>query len=378
MKLYDFIGQHMEAILAEWESFAQTLDPAADNMTVPALRDHAQQILQAVALDIKTRQNPAQQFDKSQGLADDDGSAEQSAASVHGALRHASNFSLVQLSAEFRALRATVLRLWLPQVGAMSAATADEMVRFNEAIDQALAESIVTYSARADQTRELFLAILGHDLRAPLSTMSLAGQLLMRPESAPEKTRQLGARVKRGAQLMSSMVDDLLGYTRSQLGGGMPMTLLRVDLGNICRFAMEDARALHPACAFELSTSGDLAGDFDGVRLHQLCTNLFVNAAQYGSKGSPVRVAATGEADAVVVAVHNDGAVIAPESLQTVFQPLVQLAADEGQDERPRTSLGLGLFVAREIALAHGGSIAATSSAADGTTFTVRLPRSAG
>ena len=72
------------------------------------LRDHAQQILQAVALDIKTRQNPAQQLDKSQGLADDDGSAEQSAASIHGALRHASNFSLVQLSAEFRALRATV------------------------------------------------------------------------------------------------------------------------------------------------------------------------------------------------------------------------------------------------------------------------------
>ncbi len=380
MKLYDFIGEHMGAILAEWEAFAQTLDPAAGNMTGLALRDHAQQILQAIALDIKTRQNPEQQFDKSQGLADDAGAsgAAQSAASVHGALRHASNFSLLQLSAEFRALRATVLRLWLPQVGAMSAATADEMVRFNEAIDQALAESIVTYSARAEQTRELFLAILGHDLRAPLSTMSLAGQLLMMPENPPEKTLQLAARVKRSAHLMSSMVDDLLGYTRTQLGSGMPMTLLHVDLGHICQSAIEDARAVHPACAFEFSATGDLAGDFDGVRLHQLCTNLCINAAQYGAKGRPVRIAASGEADAVVIAVNNHGAVIAPDSLQTIFQPLVQLAAGEGQDARPRTSLGLGLFVAREIALAHGGSIAATSSAADGTTFTVRLPRSAG
>ena len=216
MKLYDFIGEHMEAILEEWEAFARTLDPAANNMSVVALRDHARQILQAIALDINTTQNSEQQFEKSQGMADDDHhNDEQSAASIHGALRQASHFSLLQLSAEFRALRATVLRLWLPQVRAMSAGRVDEMVRFNEAIDQALAESIVTYSARADQTRDLFLAILGHDLRAPLSTMSLAGQLLLRPDTPPEKVLQIAARVKRGAHLMVSMVDDLLGYTRT-------------------------------------------------------------------------------------------------------------------------------------------------------------------
>jgi signal transduction histidine kinase len=378
MKLYDFIGEHMEAILAEWEAFARTLDPAANSMSVAALRDHARQILQTIALDIKTAQNPEQQFEKSQGLADDvDSNDAQSAASIHGALRQASHFSPLQLSAEFRALRATVLRLWLAQVGAMSADRADEMVRFNEAIDQALAESIVTYSARADQTRDLFLAILGHDLRAPLSTMSLAGQLLLRPDTPPEKVLQIAARVKRGAHLMVSMVDDLLGYTRTQLGSGMPMTLLAADLGNICQSAIEDAKAVHPACEFELSTAGELAGAFDSVRLHQLCTNLFVNAAQYGAKGSAVRVDARGEGDEVVLRVTNFGAVIAQASLQAVFQPLIQLDAEEDQDARPRTSLGLGLFVAREIALAHGGAIAATSSEADGTTFTVRLPRAA-
>ncbi|MFM9435250.1 signal transduction histidine kinase [Janthinobacterium sp. CG_23.3] len=378
MKLYDFIGEHMEAILAEWEAFARTLDPATNHMSAVALRDHARQILQTIALDINTTQNSAQQFEKSQGMADDDAdSDEHSAASIHGALRQASHFSLLQLSAEFRALRATVLRLWLPQVRTMSAGRVDEMVRFNEAIDQALAESIVTYSARAEQTRDLFLAVLGHDLRAPLSTMSLAGQLLLRPDTPPEKVLQIAARVKRSAHLMVSMVDDLLGYTRTQLGSGMPMVLLHADLGNICQSAIEDAKAVHPACEFELSAAGRLGGAFDSVRLHQLCTNLFVNAAQYGAKGRPVLVDVRGEGEQVVLRVTNFGAVIAQASLQAIFQPLIQLEADEEQDARPRTSLGLGLFVAREIALAHGGGIAATSSEAEGTVFTVRLPRGA-
>ena len=375
MKLDQFIDTHMGEILAEWEAFAQTLDPASDHMTLQELRDHAGEILQTIVRDIQTRQNATQQYEKSQGLAPDED--EQSAASIHGALRQASNFSLLQLSAEYRALRATVLRLWLPQVGQLSADTIDEMVRFNEAIDQALAESIVTYSARASQTRDLFLAILGHDLRAPLSTMSLAGQMLMRPDCPPGKVPQLAVRVKRSAHLMSSMVDDLLGYTRMQLGSGMPMSLLSSDIGAICESAIEDAKAVHPASQFQLHTTGDLSGYFDSVRLHQLCTNLFVNAAQYGSGGSAVRIDAHGEPDAVTIHVNNDGAAIPADSLQTIFQPLIQLAIEGEQDKRSRTSLGLGLFVAREIVLAHGGSIGVTSDEADGTSFTVRLPRGA-
>ncbi|MDQ2989730.1 MAG: HAMP domain-containing histidine kinase [Pseudomonadota bacterium] len=373
MKLTSFITDYMDEILSEWEAFARTLGPAADQMSVLALRDHAKQILQAIALDIETRQNPEQQLQKSQGLGPDDAGAS-SAASIHGAMRHDSNFSLIQLSAEFRALRATVLRLWLPKVDDMSSTTIDEMVRFNEAIDQALAESVVTYSARADHTRELFLAVLGHDLRAPLSTLSMAGQLLMAEQTPADQVGPIGVRVERSARTMTIMVEDLIGYTRTQLGGGMPTVLRATDIRDVCAQAVEDAGATHPGIDFDVELSGDLRGEFDAVRLHQLLTNLLINAAQYGGRSAPVALRARAAGAAVIIDVTNHGKVILPESLQSIFRPLIQLPA-EGGDERPRTSLGLGLFIAREIAMAHRGTIEVSSTEQRGTTFTVTLPR---
>jgi signal transduction histidine kinase len=373
MKLATFITENMDGILSEWEAFATTLEPAASSMSPLALRDHAKGILSAIVLDISTHQNPEEQLQKSQGLGPEpEGKA--SAASIHGGLRHDSNFSLIQLSAEFRALRATVLRLWLPHVKAISASINDEMVRFNEAIDQALAESVVTYSARADHARELFLAVLGHDLRAPLSTLSMAGQLLTSAATPAEQVGPIGVRVERSARLMSIMVDDLIGYTRTQLGAGMPTMLGETDLRRICEAAVEDAGATHPGSQFDVALTGDLGGQFDAVRMHQLLTNLLINAAQYGGKAAPVLLRARREGDYVIIEVTNQGNTIPAESLQSIFRPLIQLPA-EG-DERPSTSLGLGLFIAREIAVAHGGTIVVSSSEAQGTTFSVRLPHS--
>lgn len=373
MKLDLFIESNMEAILVEWEAFAKSLSPITGKMTKLALRDHARQILLTIALDIETAQNPAQQMAKAKGMAPDT-EAGQSAASVHGALRQASDFSLLELSAEFRALRACVLRLWLPQVGEMTISTADEMVRFNEAIDQALAESVVTYTARADHMRELFLAILGHDLRAPLSSMSMAGELLTSGRMDATQLLDIGKRVKRGSRLMSTMVEDLIGFTRTQLGAGMPTVLHEADLKDIFQAAIDDARAAHPETTFELVTEGSLTGQFDAVRMHQLMTNLLVNAAQYGTADQPVRFTARSTPTQVMIEVANCGPVIPPESLEAIFSPLIQLPGVE-EDARPRTSLGLGLFVAREIALAHGGGISATSSGQDGTVFSVSLAR---
>lgn len=375
MKLYRFLNAHIEEILSEWVAFAQTID-AAGNMSILALRDHAKGILQAIALDIETRQNSQQQYQKSRGFGPEAAGPE-SAASIHGGLRQASEFSLLQLCAEFRALRATVLRLWLPQVAHMSEETAYEMVRFNEAIDQALAESVVTYSARADHMRELFLAILGHDLRAPLFTMALVGESLKRASLTQEEILENGERIRRTSRLMKSMVADLLGYTSTQLGGGMPIQLKEADLKPICTAAMEDATATHPDSRFELDAGGDLVGTFDSVRLHQLLANLLVNAAQYGDSEQPVLMKARGDPDHLTVTVTNYGPAIPAESLQAIFKPLVQLPAEGDEESRPRTSLGLGLFIAREIAVAHGGELAVKSDEVAGTTFTVQLPRTA-
>ena len=374
MKLYYFITKRMDDILAEWVRFAHTVSGDARDKPDLVLRDHAREILQAIAVDIETLQNPEQQQLKSQGLAPGLYS-QRSAASIHGALRQAGDFSLLQVSAEYRALRATVLRLWLPEVTDMSGETMQQMVRFNEAIDQALSESILTFSARADHTRELFLAILGHDLRAPLSNMGLAGDLLVRATLSAEKTVELGARVKRSSRMMNCMVDDLLGYTRTQLGNGMPTLRLPIDLHDVFRSVVEEASTMHPTMQFQLHAEGDMHGSFDAVRLHQLFSNLLLNAAQYGMPDRPVNIAARSAEDNIMVSVKNYGAEIPFESLQSIFKPLVQLPTESSSDGRPRTSLGLGLFIAREVALAHGGSIKVESDVESGTIFTVTLPR---
>ena len=374
MKLSTFITTRIDKIIGEWESFARKLGPAADTMTTLTLQDHAKGILEAIALDIATTQDATEQWEKSRDLTPGN-DATQSAASIHGSLRQASDFSLLQLSAEFRALRATVLRLWLPEVASMSATTVYEMVRFNEAIDQALAESIVTYSAKADQTRELFLAILGHDLRAPLATLTMAGDLLKMESAGREKVGKIGERVRRSSRMMAIMVDDLIGYTRTHLGSGMPVAPRLTDVTEVCHASIEDAHATYPNTSFTFNGSGSMNGYFDSVRLHQLVTNLLVNAAQYGEKHRPVTLTTFSTNEHVMVRVQNFGTPISGRDLDSVFRPLVQLTVEDELDTRPKTSLGLGLFVAKEIAAAHGGTITVASDQEAGTVFTVTLPR---
>jgi signal transduction histidine kinase len=373
MRLSLFINEHIEHILTEWDNFARTLAPAANGMSTAMLRNHAEQILRAIASDLENDQSPEQQYQKSRGLAPT--ILKESAASTHGTIRQASGFTLSQLTAEYRALRASVLRLWLPAVGQFTDGILVDTVRFNEAIDQALAESVVMYSAQAARARDLFLAVLGHDLRAPLATMSMVGEYLCKSEEAAARVSQVGERVKRSAALMGAMVNDLLEYTRAELGGAMPMHPAKTDIADICKSAIEDANAMNPGCVFKLDVGRDLVGEFDGIRLHQLFCNLLINAAQYRESKSPVVIVARAEPEEVCVQVKNRGKPIADEALQSIFQPLVQLSIEGQRDGRPATSLGLGLFVAREIAYAHGGTITAVSNETEGTIFTIRLPK---
>ncbi len=373
-KLSLFITDNMEEILADWESFARTLLPAAASMSDEALRDHGKQILQEIALDIETEESAKQQRDKSKGLAPDVDKPD-SAAGVHGTIRHETGFTLLQVIAEYRAMRASVLKLWLPHIGEVTEETSSDMIRFNEAIDQALAESAATFTDQSTRTRDTFLAILGHDLRSPLATMTLAGDYLTRPEVGTDGTLQIGNRVKRSAATMTAMVHDLLEYARTQLGGSMPIKRHLADMEKICQAAIEDASAAHPDCRFELETSGELLDDFDRDRLQQVFSNLLNNAAQYRGKEHPITIVARGDPGAITIEVKNFGPVIPEKSLKAIFDPLVQLSSDAQQQDRPSTSLGLGLFISREITIAHGGTLKVESSEDSGTVFTVRLPR---
>ena len=364
----------MEQILQEWELFARSLPIPGAAISKTELRDHARQMLETIVLDMDGIASASQRKKKSiTGVSEIVG--EETAAATHGSLRQLSGFTLPQLTAEFRAMRASVLRLWMDQVSVTSKSAVADILHFNEAIDQALQESAIRYSQQSDRTRNTFLAILSHDLRSPLTTMTMAGALLSRPSADPSSTVQIGVRVTRSAATMTTMVNDLLEFARTQLGGRMPVSPTLGDIGEICKTSLEDASAAHPKCKFKLITSGEMIGDFDAARLAQLFSNLLNNAAQYRTDDQPVTITACGDADTAVVQVKNFGRQIPAASLKTIFDPLVQLAMSDDQKAPNATSIGLGLFIAREIATAHGGTIGAESSLESGTVFTVRLPR---
>ena len=372
MNISRFITDHMEQILVEWEAFATTFGAVADKMSSHELRDHAKQILEFVAEDIQKTETPEQAEAKSQGLGSQTARGG-SASSIHGELRYASGFTLLQLIAEYRALRASVLKLWQRDCVLTPADGARDITRFNEAIDQSLAEAAVAYSDKVNETRDIFLAILGHDLRGPLAATATAGAYLSRAGAFDDQVRQIGVRVKRSAATMGGMVNDLLGLARTQLGNGIPIVRRECDLLEMCQWAIEDANAAHPRADFQLNAIGELMGSFDQARLQQLLTNLANNAAQYGRPGKPIVIDIVGEPDRVLLKVRNEGTAIPQALLPTLFNSLVQLPEQEG-NVRPSSSLGLGLYIAKQIAVAHGGDIDVVSDDA-GTVFSVDVPR---
>jgi signal transduction histidine kinase len=371
MNLSEFINENIAEILTEWEAFARSLLPPGQVMTSLALRDHAPEILRAIAEDIESNQTQLEQAYKSKGFVTIEPGVK-TAAMTHGSLRHLAGFDLRQLAAEFRALRASVLRLWLRRAGDGNGAFY-EMTRFNEAIDQALAESISHYSDEVSRSRDTFLAILGHDLRTPLTAISNSGLYLSSPGLLPAgKPLQAAVRISRCVARMTVIINDLLEYTRTRLGRAIPIAPRPSSIDEICRAAFDEIRSAHPERAFRLEISGDLDGIFDGARLHQVFTNLLENAARHGSALEPITLSAHGEADRITVKVRNRGRAIPADELQVIFNPLVQIEPEEGDDRS--SNLGLGLYIAREIVQMHGGTIGAESDDG-GTVFSARLPR---
>ncbi len=370
MRLSDFILRDMENILATWEAFAATQLPAARRMESLELRDHAPQILAAVAHDITQPQTREQQEQKSQGRAPRVMGAPETAAQTHAVMRARSGFNINQLTAEYRALRASVLSRWA-DVSEPANMDLQDLIRFNEAIDQAIAESVEFYSAQVDQARNLFLGMLGHDLRSPLSAIQLSAGYLSKL-NAGENVSAAASRIIRSGSRMQALLDDLLDFNRTKLGLGISITPAAVDLTKVIADELQVLRSAYPDRSVELQIEGDARGVWDVNRLHQLLGNLVSNALKYGDSDTPVRVTLTGSPTDVVLAVKNNGPVIHTSYLAQIFDPLVRGTNQQstGQDG----SLGLGLFIARAIVTAHGGDIRAQSEKGE-TVFTVRLPR---
>ena len=373
MRLPDFIRQHVDRIVDEWEQFASTITPAAEHMDKVALRDHAKVILLAAARDMTTAQTSSEQMAKAKGEGPEKTPSLDEAGASHGELRHTVGFDLVQMTSEFRHLRACVIRLWVDSLASPDMAYFQDMIRFNEAIDEALAESTAAYAEQVNRSRDIFLAILGHDLRAPLQAVSMSTELLLRKAKLEGDALTCAVNITHGARHMAAMVGDLLELVRSRLGKSLPIERAPMDLADAAHAAIAEACAGNPECDPTVHVKGDTRGAWDAGRVSQLLQNLIGNALQHGLNKRDVTVTLTGEPDMVRLTVHNYGAPIPEEAIGTIFDPLVR-SADE-QLGQPSTSLGLGLFIVKEVVDAHGGTIEVSSSEADGTLFTVVLPR---
>jgi hypothetical protein len=369
IRLSEFIEQHHGQIIDEWAAFARTLLPWSKGLSDKDLRDHAEELLSALVRDMSLPESGAEQSAKSKGHSDE--GVLGGVGHKHASERLRTGFTLDQLVAEYRALRASVLRLWEE---ASSGDKQREVTRFNEAIDESLAEATVWYVAKVNETRDQFLAILGHDLRNPLSAITMGAELLGKSKSLDEHVA-IGARIRDSAKRMNRLIGSLLDLTRTRLGTGLPVTRQPVDLTAVCQQAISELQVSHPDCKFKFEAKGDLRGDWDGDRLSQLVSNLAANAAQYGGQAGTVGVVAEGRGEQVVLRVHNVGPIIPESALDKIFNPMVRQPPQEG-DKNP-SGLGLGLYIAREIATAHGGTLDVTSTEKDGTTFTATLPRRA-
>jgi signal transduction histidine kinase len=371
MLLAEFILHDMDAIVADWEAFAATRLPAAASMNSLALRDHAREILQAVAKDMGTSQSENAQLAKSLGQAPQANHPVETAAQTHAVLRAKSGFNINQLVAEYRALRASVLSLWIDAHGPADS-NFIEVIRFNEAIDQAIAESVSFFSTQVEQARNLFLGMLGHDLRTPLQTIEMTATYLKGLNAGAGVSEGASRLVRSGAR-MRSLLDDLLDFNRTQLGLGINIVATDVNVADLFADELSQLRVAHPDRQIDLEVSGEVRGVWDGPRLQRMLGNLVVNAIKYGSSDIPVHVAVDGGEHELRFEVSNGGLAIDPAILPQIFQPLIRGVKSDDK-EQEGASLGLGLHIAREIAEGHGGRIDARSDEVR-TTFTVRLPR---
>ncbi|MFJ2365533.1 sensor histidine kinase [Pseudomonas sp. NPDC087697] len=373
MRLAEFIVQHVDRIVDEWEQFAQSIAPEPESMDRALLRDHAKSILLAASRDMQTIQTAREQAAKARGEGPEKTPSLDKAAASHGELRHNVGFDLVQMTSEFRHLRASVIRLWVNSLESPNMAYLQDMIRFNEAIDEALAESTAAYAEQVNRSRDIFLAILGHDLRAPLQAVNMSTEMLMRKAKLDAEAERYVTSIKSSARHMAAMVNDLLELVRSRLGNSLPIEPAPMDLASAAKAALNEAGAGQPDCHSQLIVEGDTHGVWDRTRLDQLLQNLIGNALQHGANHRPVTLSIMGEIDQVTLTMHNHGDPIPADALPTIFDPLVRSASEELAGHS--TSLGLGLFIVKQVVDAHQGTIEVSSSEAEGTTFSVVLPR---
>ncbi|MGJ7614139.1 MULTISPECIES: sensor histidine kinase [unclassified Variovorax] len=368
MQIANFLESARGEILAESIAYARTILRLKDEDEA-TLRDHLPSVLEAISRDLRTAQSRTESIHKSHGLSSV-AAGPDSAAETHGVLRARSGLTIEQVFAEYRSLRSCVLRLWADNAPHGPDAVRD-VGRFNEAIDQALAESVRTYAGEVERWQQIFLGVLGHDLRGPLNAIALSAELIA--AKAPPELGLPTATLSKSTRRMASLMDSLLQYNMAGLSGGMPVERKPTDLEVACKEELEMLRAALPGAQIELVTQGNTRGEFDASRVREAVGNLVTNAVKHGVPGAPVIVRIDGDDATARLSVENATAHdITSNEMEQLFEPLRRGAAKgPGSD---RSNLGLGLFIVRQIAKVHGGDVHG-ECVSKRVKFTMTLPK---
>lgn len=367
MRLAEFIERNHGRIVDAWQQFVEQLPSFDGQISTAELRTHAGRMLDAVVGDMRSPPQP----DRAAAPPEPQ-EARGAGASEHGLQRHAAGLSLVALTSEFRALRAVVLRLWAGAGFVRSPAAFDDLVMFNESLDRVTAEAVQAFAQAAERDRALVMGIVAHDLRGPLQTASMASHILAHrhPQVGQDETM---AQLRRSLARMVPMVDDLMAVAAFGLRGPMNVRPVSMDLAALATEIVAEVAAEFPSHRFVLETRGAQVGNWDKARLGQLLSNLLRNAAAHGDPEGVIRVVLTEGEGHAVLSVHNRGPVIPPAERASLFSPTAR-----GSTAKAGAHLGLGLFIVREIARGHGGSVGVTSDSEHGTVFSVLLPTDPG
>jgi signal transduction histidine kinase len=375
MQLGALIHSQLEAIIERWEAATrEALGPSKAATLGEALpQPYRDLIIQTLAETPGAfcAERPSSALD-GEGL----GAAGQDSAARYVALRYAAGLTVADVVCELGLLWPSVLWL-LRTTGTLDQeASYDELERFTGALHNMLARSVQSYLDKVSAAGDMFLAILGHEIRNPLQAVAVAGKLLAVP-GLPDPTRvATAARVSRATKLMDGLVSDLIDFTRSRLGVRARVERSACDLREACQEALELAQMSAPEREFRHQFVGDLQLQADRARLRQVMSNLLNNALQHGDEATPISLSALGTEESIMLTVSNFGRPIPEEAARVIFEPLVQVPISSADPtKRFKHSLGLGLYIAREIVRGHDGTITVHSSPTAGTTFTVRLPR---
>jgi len=372
-RLAVFIRANRQRILDEWLHVVSRL-PSAHGLTQPTIADHIPELLDALAESIEREDVTAL---PTKGLP-----------SLHAALRVREGYDLRQVVAEYRALRRVIHEMYSSS-GEFDADTVPKMSAMrvmHAAMDAAIADAVDQFAVDRDRSREMFIGMLGHDLRDPLNTILFCAHSLLEAHGQKLDPAALksAVRIQTSANRMERMIRDLLDFAHGRLGSGLPVVPAPVeDVRQVIAETVHDIAHANPERMLTFqqpNAAGDFAVRWDGDRISQAVANLVGNAIAHGQ--DPIVVDAVDEGRQVVVEVRNRGE-IPPVLLPRLFDPFTHFGGERRHDggsttgpDRRRGHLGLGLYIVHEIAAAHGGTVAAESSHGE-TTFRMSLPRDA-